>query len=413
MATNTILTPTMITKETSRILAHSLAFANSIKMRYDDRFANRKMKIGDSFSIRIPPRYIVTDGVAMPANVQSSDETSRTLKIDYKHVALEFSDSDLLLDVNSFADQFLNSAVAALANKIDFVGAQLYYEVPQLVASNDAAEVGVGVPTDFDTYLHADALLTQAGVPRDRNRIVCINSQFNRKIIGELKELYNPQADISRQFKRARMKEAAGLMWVEDENMILHTNGTRTAAGAVNDNVSAGDKVISIDDLGADTTVKKGDVFTIADVFAVNPQSRQSTMRLQRFTVLEDKTVSSGGAADGLKIFPAIYWEGKDQTVSARPANDAVVTFSGGPSAKGFQCLAYHTDAFALAMVDDQLPNNVEFSAKTKTIDAQEWGVMVSVIRDYEIRPHEYPCRVGSYFGWKTARPEMAVRITS
>jgi hypothetical protein len=42
--------------------------------------------------------------------------------------------------------------------------------------------------------------------------------------------------------------------------------------------------------------LKKGDVFTIANVFAVNPQTRESTGSLQQFVVTEDVTAASASS---------------------------------------------------------------------------------------------------------------------
>ena len=404
---NTILTPTMVARESSLILANALGFAGSVSRRYDDRFARGGAKIGSRFDIRIPPRYTVTKATAMPSTVQDSEESSRSLKIDYAHVPLIFTDKELLLDINSFGDQFLRSAVAALANEIDLDGTLLYRDIANIVGT-----IGGGSPTKLTTYLAANAILTEEGVPIDGRRVVCINAAQNEKIIDALKGLYHDDKEISDQFTMAKMRKAAGLNWLADQNMYLHTNGDRAAAGALNGAPSSGDATLAVDGLGATKTIKRGDTFTIADVYAVNPQSRQSTGRLRNFVVTKDKTSDASGEVT-LDIFPSLVSSGKDQTVNSLPADDAVVTFNADASKEGHQAMAYHPEAFALAMVDDNLPDGVDFKAKTSPIDAQAWNVSVSVIRDYDISNHNYPCRIGAYYGWLAGRPEMACRVTS
>ena len=60
--TQTILTPTAVTREALRILHQKLNFVGSINRQYDDRFAKSGAKIGDSLSIRLPNQYTVRSG---------------------------------------------------------------------------------------------------------------------------------------------------------------------------------------------------------------------------------------------------------------------------------------------------------------------------------------------------------------
>ena len=404
---NSILTPTMIARESSMILAHSLGFANSVRRRYDDKFAVKGAKIGSTFDIRIPPRYLVTRSKTMPATIQDSDESRRTLTVGYAHVPLVFDDSELLLDINSFGDQFLKSAVAALANFIDLDGTNLYKDIPNIVGTIGSTNP----PSALSTYLAANAMLTEEGAPEDGMRVVCLNARYNAAIIDALKGLYNDQDEISEQFKMARMRKAAGLNWLSDQNMYLHTVGSRTNS-AINGVPTTGDETLAIDGAGNAKTVKEGDTFTVAAVYAVDPQSRQSTKRLRNFVVTADAVSTAGGAIAALEIFPAMTSSGKDQTIDALPVDDAVITFNGTAGKSGHQGMAYHPDAFALAMVDDSLPSGVDFAAKTSPIDAQAWSVSISIIRDYNITKHIYPCRVGAYYGWLTGRRELGCRVT-
>lgn len=90
-------------------------------------------------------------------------------------------------------------------------------------------------------------------------------------------------------------------------------------------------------------TYKAGEVFTIPGVFAFDnrKQNPVSPARLQQFTVVSDATAVAGAVT--LVIFPAMIVPGSGAgdninintahaTVTAAPANDAVLTFLGAPS---------------------------------------------------------------------------------
>lgn len=82
--TQTILTPTAVTREAGRILHQKLNFIGNINRQYDDSFAKSGAKIGDSLKIRLPNEYTVRTGKALSA--QETSETSTTLTVDRKSV---------------------------------------------------------------------------------------------------------------------------------------------------------------------------------------------------------------------------------------------------------------------------------------------------------------------------------------
>lgn len=97
--------------------------------------------------------------------------------------------------------------------------------------------------------------------------------------------------------------------------------------------------------LAAGATVKAGEVFTQAGVFAFDnrKQAAVSPARLQQFTVVAD-AVADGAGACALTIFPAMIVPGSGAgdninintahaTVTAAPANGALLTFMGAASA--------------------------------------------------------------------------------
>ncbi|MHA1553101.1 MAG: P22 phage major capsid protein family protein, partial [Alphaproteobacteria bacterium] len=76
---NTILTPTAVTREALRILHQKAHFIGTINRQYDDSFAKSGAKIGDSLKIRLPNQYTVRTGATL--QVQDTAETSVTLQV--------------------------------------------------------------------------------------------------------------------------------------------------------------------------------------------------------------------------------------------------------------------------------------------------------------------------------------------
>ena len=403
---NTILTPTMITRETGVILKNSLQFGRNVSRKYDDRFAASGAKIGSTLDVRIPPRYLVTKAEAL--SIQDSTETKRTLTVGYAHVGLEFTMNDLLLSINDFSQQFLNSAVAALANQIDLDGAQRYEDVFNLVGT-----IGGGAPTALSTYLTARAKLIEEATPQDNNWTMAINAVMEEKIIDALKGLFQSDRQLQKQYEEGQMMRAIGFNWITDMNMFVHTTGTRDNTTPVTNGANQTGSSLICDGFDATVTIKKGDVFTIAGMNAVNPQSRQDTGRLRQFVVTADVTADGSGNAT-LSIYPPISASGKDQTVTALVGDGTTIVFNGASaSLTGAQGLAFQREAFSLTMVDQELPEGVHFAGRITGDDAKAWNIALRLVRQYDINSNKIPARLDAVYGWLTARPELACRITT
>jgi len=184
------------------------------------------------------------------------------------------------------------------------------------------------------------------------------------------------------------------------------TTGTRTN-GTVTSTVSTqGTSTLSLTGVGASATIKQGEVFTIAGVFAVNPQTRESTGSLQQFVVTADAVASGGGVAS-VTVFPAIYTSAHAlATVDAFPVATAAVTFVGSASSQYPQNLVYHKDAITFATADLLLPQGVDMASR-----AVHNGISLRIVRQYDINNDRMPCRIDVLYGYSVIRPQMAARI--
>src|SRR5262249_20223466 len=132
---------------------------------------------------------------------------------------------------------------------------------------------------------------------------------------------------------------------------------------------------ILVDGLTSGAVLNQGDVFSIAGVFAINPVTKQALPYFQQFVV--NAGVTATGSADAINISPAIITTGPYQSVSAAPAQNAALTFTGTAGASYPQNMVFHENAFALCMVPMELPEGA-----TKKARQSYKGLSIRVIAD-------------------------------
>lgn len=393
---NTLLTPDMITKEALRILHQKLNFVGNINRQYDDSFAKSGAKIGDTLRIRKPVRYTVTDGAALGS--QDSTETSVSLPItNQKHVPMSFTSAELTLDIDEFSKRFIEPAMAQLAASVEFdVLSKRYKDVFNVVGTP-------GSPLNsLKTVLEGRKKLNDNLAPNDGKRYTILNTQANVDLVDALKGLFQDSAAIKEQYKEGMMGRTAGFDFYENTLMPIHTAGAGVDdAYLVNGAGQTGSSLVVDGGLGA---LKAGDVFTIAGVFQVHPETRQSTGVLQQFVV----TADYAGGAGSVAISPAIITSGAYQTVSGPPADNAAMTFIGAASTAFQQSLQFHESAFTFATADLVLPQGVDFASR-QTYD----GISLRIIRQYDINTDAFPCRVDVLYGSASLYPQLAVRAVN
>ena len=154
---------------------------------------------------------------------------------------------------------------------------------------------------------------------------------------------------------------------------------------------------------GGSNTFLVGDIITIAGVNRVHPETKADTGVLQNFVV----TANSGSSATSLSMSPSIVTSGGTQNVSGSPADNAAISkLGGGSGADWTDTLAYHKNAFVFATGDLVLPEGVDFVGR-EVMD----GISRRIVRDYSISADTFPCRIDILYGFKTVRPELAVRV--
>jgi hypothetical protein len=396
---NTLLNTSKILDKSLMILENNLAFTSRVNKEYSDEFAVKGAKIGSTVNVRKPVRFVGTSGPAL--NIENVTETVIPVTLDTQfHVDFTFSSQELTLNIDDFAERYLAPAMATIANKIDLDGLGLYTTV-----ANQVGTAGT-TPTDIQTLLDAGTRLDQEATPRDGQRTVVWDPAANGKMVKGAAGLFNAPQKISDQYASGIFVPALGFDIGMDQNIRQATAGTRTN-GTVSGAGQTGTSLL-VTGLGAGGTVSAGDTFTIAGVFAVNPQSRQSTRVLRQFTVLTAATADGSGNAT-LSIFPSINTSASNQqyqTVTAGPANAAVVTWDVAAGTQYTVNMAYHKSAFTLATADLVMPEGVDFAGRRN-----HKGISMRIVRQYAIGTDTFPVRIDVLYGWRPVYNELACRI--
>ena len=371
----------------------------TVNRQYDSSFAQEGAKIGSTLRIRLPDRALVTDGAAL--QVQDDNEQFTTLTVaSQKHIGVNFTTAELTMQLDDFAERVLKPRISQLASSIDADVANSFQNIFQSVGTPGTT------PGTSLVLLQAQQKLNEAAAVMSP-RYATVNPAANAALVEGMKGLFNPVSTISKQFKSGLMGE--GILGYEELNMSQsikqHTTGTRTGAHTVTTTVSSqGATTIAITGTGTQT-IKKGDVFTIANVYSVNPQTRESTGSLQQFVATADATAAGG--AYTVSVSPAIYTASQAlATVDAFPQSGAVVTFLGSASTQYPQNLIYHRDAITFATADLVMPQGVDMASRQV-----HNGISLRVVRQYDINNDRMPCRVDVLYGYSVIRPQMAVRM--
>lgn len=386
---NTLLSPTVIAKEVAMQVENQCVLANNVHRQFKKEF----VKIGDTVTVEKPLKFVANDGADITSQIQDVTEQSTTLQIGYrKNVAWKFSAKELTLNIKDYSEKYIKPALIPLCNSLDTSIADQYKYIPY------AAGTAGTTPSTFANLGAAAQNLDENSIVQEDRRIV-FDPAARWSMADAFKNFYD--AGTAKRARKGLVAEMAGFGKIlMDQNIAYHTAGATAGTTLVNGAGQTGD-TLEVDGFTAATAaLKAGDVFTIEDVYHVNPVSKESTGKLQQFTVTADTAAVSNSAE--LPISPSIITSGAYQTVSAGPGDGAAVTFLASHKAN----LAFHKNAFSLVTVPIEIPDSVKWSARTT-----HNGLSVRIIKGYDILKDEEIIRLDLMWGVKTIYPEMATRL--
>ena len=402
---NTLLTIADITREALAVFHEECQLLKACTRKYEGRFAKSGAKIGNSVDIRKPVKYGVTDGADLTGALQDSNESVVTLTIDKrKTIGMNFTDEDLTLKMDDFSTRIIRPAAARLARQVDLDIAQAMLPYGQRLSRTVTDAV------DFEDVTKANAQLSSLLAPSN-DRKLFVDAFTDADIVNANKGLFQSAEQISGQYEKGVMGIAGGFKFVETENVpSIAFSGTITASNVNDASVANGDGEIVLEGItGTAASIKKGQAFTVAGVYQVDPETLLALPRLFTFIAAADATITTGAATVTLaEPFFAIGYANKSLiNISALPANDADCTFLEGAATAGDVApLVYGVtpDAIAFASVDLELPGSNKMEGR-ENYD----GVSMRIVKFFDGLKSESAYRLDMLYGIKVIRPEYIV----
>lgn len=402
---NVLATNSIIAKTALAILKNMLTFSANVNRDWEDTFTDnmgRGYAPGQTIQIRKPPRYTYRAGrVAVP---QATTETTIPLTLSQGGCDLQFTSAERTLSLTRLEDK-IAAAIAPVANEIDRQGLQLaHYSTWNVINPTGALPtsqaLAIQALTDLNTRLDENA------APRVMGQRTFINApRVNGSMIQGMAGLFNNSQAVDKQFNSGIMVPSFGLKMGMDQNVDTHTNGTQVVTGT--SVTSAGQTGASIAVTGLGGTITRGTVVTLPGVFAVNPQSRVSTGVLAQFVITADLAAS----ATALPISPAIVTSGAFQNVTASPTNGQNFLIVGAASTSYQTNIAYHKDAFTLAMVPMWAPEGGKgvIGVHQESSD----GFTIKCTEFYDGTNDAAITRLDILFGWAAPYAELSSKYYS
>lgn len=413
---NTTLTADIIAKEAVMILENTCVMGGLVHRGYEDDFSKKVngYTVGESISVRRPTDFVVRDGAT--AQIQDVVEGKTTFTVDkQKGVDFKFTSQDLTLQIGELSERVMKPAMVQLANQVDVDLMALYKEIPNHVTLPSG-----GIDSFADFSLAAKRMDLIAAPQDGRNAV--LNPADYWALLGSQTALYI-QGAAKEAYREGSLGMIGGIDTYMSQNVPTHTTGARTGTDVTDfvgqtyllghtwaTSKDSSSVTIHIDGAASDTAgyFLKGDTFTIADVYDVNPVSKARLPHLKMFTVMSTSVTTASSEAD-LTIWPPIILSGAQQTcdLSTGTIEDNVVTYQGVASTVYAQNLFFHKNAFGLVMVPMvSPPGATDVGRRTYK------GYSVRVIPYYDGTNDVSNWRLDILYGTKTLDPRLAVRAS-
>jgi hypothetical protein len=417
---NALLSPKVYSNTFLKLLKNNVILPKLVTTEFKDDFK----KVGSTVYAKRVPEFTVRDGAV--AQVQDVVEGEIAVTIDkQKGIDVEFTSVEETLTVDSLLkSKVMNAAAAQLAQQVD----------GDLHALTKKFYNWVGTPgqtiNSYADLVLAPQRLDEMAVPTD-GRVGILHPADAWAMLGSLSGLTAQTKEATDALTRAKLPMLGNIDWYSTQNASTVTTGTRSGDALIdgaNQNVTYaavkdGNWVqdLILDAVGNATTVSAGEVFTIADIYAINPRSKDRLPYLQQFTVVTGGTANS--TANGqltISISPPIISSGAFQTVacagtsSTAPDNNAAITWMGDATEGNTDATTYRFGTVfrreAIALVSAKLV--MPFTGEADYSTDPETGLTVRYWRSSDSTNDTHMHRFDILYGVKMVDPRKGTRLS-
>ena len=403
---NSILTPSIITKEALRILHAQSNFLTKINRQYDSRFAVNGAKIGTNLDVRLPNKFTVRTGSTYSA--QNMVERKVSLPVaTIKGVDCTITDTELTMSLNDFSEQFLKPAMNQLASDIEYNAMlSMYKSVPNAVGT-------VSTQIDYKKFQQAGQRLTENLAPSS-DRTFLLNPASRVEFSDAVKGLFQASSNIEDQYREGMVGRTGGFDVFENTMIPVHTTGTYGGTpltnGATQGNAGTGNAYVATSDIITDgwtsggTSLKAGDIVTFAGCYDVHPETKVSTGVLKKFVIVSDVSDTTGAIT--MTVSPGVIAGGAYQNCSNRIADNSAIVVLGTSATAYGQNLAFHKDAFTFVSADLDIPKGVDMAARERF-----GNISMRFVRWFDGDNGQWKSRFDILHGMAALYPELACRL--
>lgn len=398
---------TMMAKRMLPILRNKLPMVTTVNKDFQDEISDQQRKQGGIININKPPRYVGRTGELMV--VENTTITQVPMTLTQFGVDVSFSQTQLQLSLDAvaagMADDVLDAAASTIAAKIESDGTLLYKQVANVVGTPGTP------PTAASIIATGGAYITANGGSTSGDRTLVLDSFANASLATSVAGYFNPMGVVNKAYANGRLGSGYGFEIYDDPAVQSFTAGTYGGTPLTNAATAQTGASLITDGWTATTTILNvGDTFTIDGVFSVNPQTRQSTGKLQNFVVTA-VTTTDGSGNSTIAISPSIVASGAFQNVTNGAANNKAITITSGAStAVSRQSLGYDKNAFTFACVPMALPPKQGVIDATVVKDKMS-GLSISMIEFYDGKSNQRMTRFDVLYAWAATYPELAFRL--
>lgn len=407
---NAILNTSLVLNEGISILENELVAGAMVHADYSDEFQN----VGSTVNIRRPAQYTVQrDNLDITSGIQDIEQATIPVTLDKTAtIAIKLTAKERTLSFDRFSEDILKPAMVQMKDEIEQHIASLYPKFYHFLGTPGT------VPSTFLALGGVGAVMTDQAVPLS-GRMALHGTDTSLALADGLKGVF--VQDMAKtalaEAKIGKYANFENYTWVHAPT---HTVGPLGGTPLVNGGAQAVTYAASkqtwsqtfITDgwtAAAAARVKAGDVFTVPNVFAVNPVSKQSTGRLQTFTILNDGS-SDGSGNLTLTISPPMITSGAFQTVTAAPADNAALTIKTGTAGTGYkQSLLFNKNAITLVTRALDIPQGQGLRTTTKTGNR----VTVSCTEFMDGKTLEQTMRFDMLYQATVIDPRLGARLTA